>query len=202
MIKIIFFDFDGVFTRAGHACSEICGYLVPVIGIAASDIEPVFHTVAKQLLVNGKRYKDYIDEINKELNTQLRVDDILNAIEKSELNTQMIEVLKDLQEKGIRVGMLTDNNVERLEMIRRHPVFGVLSPIIGSGEVGCTKESNEKIFLEALRIAKAQPLEAIFIDNKKECLAIPNSLGMTTYFHDEYVNDVEKLDRFLGTFGL
>ena len=97
MIKIVFFDFDGVFTLEGHACPEICTYLEPVAKIPAEKIEPVFHNVAKQLLINGKRYQDYIDSINNELGTKLTAKDILEAVRKSKLNLKMIDVLQELK---------------------------------------------------------------------------------------------------------
>jgi putative hydrolase of the HAD superfamily len=197
MIKIVFFDFDGVLTLEGHACKEICGYLEPVAKIPADKIEPVFHNIAKQLLVNGKRYKDYVDEMNNELGTSLTSDDILKAVEKSKLNQKMIDVLRTLKNNKVRVGILTDNNIERLEMIRNNPEFSYMSPIIGSSEVGCTKDKCEVIFTEALEKAKVRPEEAIFIDNDKKCLEIPTEMGFITYLHDESQNNTEDFQRFL-----
>jgi len=198
MIKTIFFDFDGVFTLEGHACHEICTYLEPIVQLPADTIEPVFHNAAKQLLVNGKRYEDYIDSINAELGASLTAQDILSAIEKSQLNERMVGLLKEVIEKhDVQIGILTDNNIERLEMIRRHPIFGKLSPIVGSGEVGCTKSACEDIFTEALKQAKAKAEEAIFIDDKPECLVLAAKLSFNTYHHDPLINDVTALRTYL-----
>ncbi|HTE21747.1 MAG TPA: HAD family hydrolase [Candidatus Limnocylindria bacterium] len=182
MIKIVFFDFDGVLTVTGHACSEICSHLEPVAKLPADKIEPVFHKIAKQLLVNGKRYRDYIDVINNELDTHLTADDILEAVQKSKLNPEMVNLLRDLKKKGTRVGILTDNNIERLEMIRNHSEFGSLSLIVGSSEAGCTKDKCEVIFTQTLKEAQVSPEEVLFIDNKRECLVIPKEIG----FHPEF----------------
>ncbi len=202
MIKIVYFDFDGVLTLEGHACHEICGYLEPIAKIPADKIEPVFHNVAKQLLTNGKRYQDYVDAMNNELGTKLTAQDILNAVEKSKLNEKTIDVIHILKDNQIRVGILTDNNIERLEMIRRHPDFSFLSLIIGSSEVGCTKDNCQNIFEEALKQAKVKPEEVLFIDNNEKCLEIPKKMGFITYWHDESKNNVEDLKRFLHNYNL
>ena len=100
------------------------------------------------------------------------------------------------------MGILTDNNIERLEMIRQHPEFSLLSPIIGSSEIGCTKDKCDTIFEEALKLAKVTPEEAVFVDNKKECLEIPTRMGFHTFLHDEEKNDVEAFRRFLQKYNL
>lgn len=197
MIKFVFFDFDGVLTLQGHACNEICRYLEPVAKISAEKIEPVFHNMAKQLLINGKRYQDYIDGINNELNTHLTSEDILDAVKKSKINSEMIVLLEDLRKNHVQVGILTDNNIERLEMIRQHPKFGTLSPIVGSSEVGCTKNKCDKIFHEALKQANVIPSEVILIDDKKECLEIPHKMGFNSYHHDASQNNVNALRKYL-----
>ena len=202
MIKIVLFDFDGVLTLEGHACHEICSYLEPIAKIPADKIEPVFHNMAKELLVNGKRYQDYIDNINNELGTRLTAQDILNAVEKSKLNQKMIDVVRALNDNKIRIGILTDNNIERLEMIRKHPDFSFLSPIVGSSEVGCTKDKCQGIFEEALKQAKVKPEEVIFIDNNGKCLEVPKKMGIITYWHDESKNNIEELKIFLCKYNL
>lgn len=202
MIKIVLFDFDGVLTLEGHACHEICSYLETIAKIPAYKIELVFHNVAKQLLVNGKRYQYYIDDINNELGSKLTALDILNAVEKSKLNQKMIDIVRVLKNNKVQVGILTDNNIERLEMIRKHPDFSFLSPIIGSSEVGCTKDKCSNIFEEVLKQVNAKPEEVIFIDNNEKCLEIPKKMGFITYWHDENKNNVEDLKRFLTSYGL
>ena len=202
MMKIVLFDFDGVLTLEGHACHEICSYLEPIAKIPADKIEPVFHNMAKELLVNGKRYQDYIDNINNELSIKLTARDILDAVGKSKLNQKMIGVVRALKDNKVRVGILTDNNIERLVMIRKHPDFSSLSPIVGSSEVGCTKDKCQKIFEEALKQAKVKPEEIIFIDNNEKCLEIPKKMGIITYWHDESKNNVEDLKRFLDNYKL
>ena len=202
MIKIVLFDFDGVLTLEGHACHEICSYLEPIAKIPIDKIEPVFHNMAKELLVNGKRYEDYIDYINNELGTRLTTRNILDAVEKSKLNQKMIDVVRALNDNKIRVGILTDNNIERLEMIRKHPDFSSLSPIVGSSEVGCTKDNCQNIFEEALKQVKVLPGEVLFIDNNEKCLEIAQKIGFITYWHDESKNNVEDLKIFLRKYNL
>ena len=158
--------------------------------------------MARELLVNGGKYEDYIDNINNELGTRLTARDILNAVEKSKLNRKMVEVVRALNDNKIRVGILTDNNIERLEMIRKHPGFSPLSPIVGSSEVGCTKDNCQNIFEETLKQAKVKPEEVIFIDNNEKCLEIPKKMGFITYWHDESKDNVEDLKIFLRKYSL
>ncbi|CAN5451602.1 hypothetical protein BH11PSE7_BH11PSE7_14350 [soil metagenome] len=77
----------------------------------------------------------------------------------------------------------------------------LFSPIVVSAEVGADKRSDQ-IFLHALLLAGVSAAEAVFIDNSKANLAVPNALGFKTIFHEDEKNDIESLSKSLQAFGL
>ncbi|HUY85287.1 MAG TPA: HAD family hydrolase [Candidatus Dormibacteraeota bacterium] len=202
MIKAVFFDFDGVLTIEGHACDAICRTLSKKFDLPYDKLEPAFHNHAKNLNLAPERFESFIDDLNEEMGSNMAVKDILEAVTSAQPNAGMISLAKQLQDKGLIVGIITDNNVERIEVLRQPFELDKYKPLIVSAKVGSGKWQNTKIFEVALEQAKVQPSEALFIDNTIDNLRFADELGMNTYWHDHDLNDVVAFRNRLHELGL
>lgn len=96
-----------------------------------------------------------------------------------ELIEETRDIVNDLSEK-YKVYFLSDNIRTRVERI--HERYGFLDWFEGgifSHEVGM-KKPHPKLYELILEKASAKPQEAVFIDDKEECLFPAAKLGMTT----------------------
>jgi putative hydrolase of the HAD superfamily len=114
----------------------------------------------------------------------------------------MIKLSKELQQKGYKTGIVTDNKIDRMERIISHfNLRDTFSSIVISAEVGSGK-NREDIFLKTFCQLSVKPNECVFIDNKKENLIVPKSLGVLTLFFDDTKKDVSKLRKELNNLGI
>ena len=119
MIKAIFFDFDGVLTidNKGSAttCKNIQKYLPDV---AFDDILKCYRVHHQNLLI-GKTthaliWKDFCECIGHNIDIEI----LYNAFKNIPINQGMFDLCKNLK-KNYRLGIITDNNKERFDVLKK-----------------------------------------------------------------------------------
>lgn len=203
MIKTVFFDLDGVLTLDGDACPAICKALSQQYELPYETLQPVVHRYMSTMLLEPVRYESIIDSLNKDLGgTAITVPDIYKAIVTVAPNTEMIALAGRLREAGYGTGIITDNNVERMEQL--YPVYHLedFTPLIVSASAGHSKWQDDTIFTIALNEAGVTPDEAVFIDNTKSNLDAATTLGIHTYWHDHDANKVSDFEDMLRKLGV
>jgi FMN phosphatase YigB (HAD superfamily) len=103
-----------------------------------------------------------------------------------------------------RLGIITDNNRERMGILTADMQLNALfDPIIVSAVEHASKcDGSTNIFDAALRQAECDASEAVFIDNQERNLVTPAKMGMKTYWHDDFVNNVDVLKHTFRDFGV
>lgn len=202
MITNVFFDFDGVLGLEGHACVEISKQISNKFDLDQDLFAKTFHKYAKEILRNPLKYGSFIDSLNTEMKSNISVSDILDAITSTTPNQKMLELAKDLRDLGVKTGIITDNNIERAEVLGKVFNFSDYSPVIVSAYYGVGKADSDKLFKLALDQANVNAKQAVFIDNRKPSLTQAKNIGINVYYHDDQKNDIDKFRNYLKNLGI
>jgi len=202
MIKVIFFDFDGVLTTdssgAFTTCTNIQRYLPDVPFDRVLQCYRVNHP--KMLIgqtTHVKIWKEFCKCVGKDIDIKI-LDDVFRN---TPMNTKMLELARMLK-NHYRLGIITDNSKERLDTLKEAKDLPALfEMIVVSGEMGVRKDSEE-IFFRALEMAQCKPEECVFIDNSEDNLIAARKFGLHTIFHDHKKNDVGFLSEQLVSLGV
>lgn len=88
-------------------------------------------------------------------------------MEKYILNQETVEIIKQLQKKKIKLGLLSNFPSSWIyKLLKKYDLERYFNKVIISSEVGMIKPHAD-IFQEALRQLGALPSEAIFIDDRE-----------------------------------
>lgn len=198
MIKAVFFDFDGVLTREASGTASIVKYISRKTGIDEVQFNNEYRKFKPDLLL-GKVTHEQIwdnlcDALNQKIPFQVLVDSFLNT----ELDHQIISLVRKIKAMGYKVGVITDNKIDRIKVISDlYKLDELFDMICVSAYQGLLKLGKE-IFSEAAKNTGVYPSEAVFIDNNPENLIAPKELGMYVihFDHDEreYAKLITQLD--------
>jgi HAD superfamily hydrolase (TIGR01509 family) len=202
MIKTIFFDFDGVLTLDGSGsfttCTNIQKHAPDVTFDHILRCYRVHHP--KMLLgqtTHAAIWKDFCTCIGKDLALEV----LDEAFRSTPANTKMLELAKRLK-KHHKLGIITDNNKERLDVLKeKMKLPDLFEIIVVSGETGIRKDSEET-FVRALDLAGCKSGECVFIDNNEDNLVAPKKLGWNTILYDHKQNDIGLLVKELTNLGV
>lgn len=191
MIKTVFFDFDGVLTIDGSGSFTTCTNIQKHIPDVSFDHILKCYRVNHPKMLLGQTthatiWKEFSTCVGKELGMKV----LDEAFRNTPANAEMMNLAKMLK-KSFKLGIITDNSKERLDVLREEMKLPDLFEIIVvSGETGIRKDSEET-FVRALELAGCKPEECVFIDNSEDNLIAPKKLGWHTIFHDHKKNDVK-----------
>jgi putative hydrolase of the HAD superfamily len=95
-------------------------------------------------------------------------------------NEPMIELMREVKERGHRMGLLT-NNVREWEPLWRTmlPVDEIFEVVVDSGFVGMRKPDREIYDLTLERMGRPEPRECLFIDDNDVNCDAARELGMS-----------------------
>jgi putative hydrolase of the HAD superfamily len=204
MIKTVFFDFDGVLTLDPSGQHTTCKYLSDHTGI------PIDKLLEANKLRIGPRnlgtdsYADRWDEFCGHAGKNVDFGLLREAFLSTAKNETMFALVKDLKAHGYKTGIITDNNLERWDLLEKEwKLTELFDSIIVSSKVHLDKFTNgTKIFEKAAESLDINPDETIFIDNGEKNVEMASSLGMHGYYYDEKENDIEALISFLKSLGV
>jgi HAD superfamily hydrolase (TIGR01509 family) len=201
VIRTIFFDYDGVLTTDKSGSATTFRYLSEASGIRPSTISAAFSPYAGDLLTGRVSHTQIWRNVCEAMGEALDIGLLAGAFESTPLNKDMFSLAHRLS-ANYSVGIITDNNKDRMDHLRNHQgLDSLFSPIIVSAEVGSGK-SGPEIFLHAMSCARVAPDECIFIDNSEANLAVARALGMHAAFHDDEKKDLDSLMEQLKLLGV
>ncbi len=103
-------------------------------------------------------------------------------------NEPMIDLMREAKERGLRMGLLT-NNVREWEPFWRSmlPVDEIFEEVVDSGFVGCRKPDREIYDLTLERMGAVLPEECLFVDDTDVNCEAARGLGMSAvhYRHND-----------------
>lgn len=201
MIKAVFFDYDGVLTTDKTGSLTTTKYLSRATGLELSKVKAAFDRYNEDLTLGKTTHYLIWHELCSTLEQELSIALLYEAFESTPMNLGMFSLAHQLK-NSYSVGIITDNKKDRIDYLKRHQKLELMfNPIVVSAEVGFDKKSPE-IFSHALRYVGVSAEEAVFVDNNKGNLVVPQTLGIKTVFHDDETNDIEALVKAFKALGV
>ena len=201
MIKVIFFDFDGVLTVDTTGSQTTTRYLSIATGVDFPRVQAAFARHNADLTLGRCTHASIWADICRDLGTVLDIKLLDEAFASTPMNQPMLALARQLK-LHYSVGIITDNKEDRINCLRElHGLGQLFHPIVVSAFVGGDKRHRE-IFLHALDLVRALPSECVFIDNSVRNLEVPRELGMKVVHFGDETNDVAGLVRELQGCGV
>ncbi len=204
MIKAIFFDFDGVLTtdaKGSLTMSKNLCELVP--GLPVQEVFASYREDIEALNMGRISMSDVWKRMCAAFKIPANDDLLKEMMRKVPKNDAMFDLARFLSPR-YRLGIITDNNRERMDLLAADMQLEKLfDPIVVSAtEHASKRDGTTTIFDAALSRAGCKAEEAIFIDNQEKNLEVPAQMGMKTYWHDDEKNDVSALRATLRDCGV
>lgn len=194
MIKAIIFDIGGVLVspKVGEIHNDIADYL----GISRHRLKN-FAKKYESSLAKGKIsffdvYTDAIKKFSlKKFTAQKIVNKHLKIFQKriKKLNSKIISLIKNLRKK-YRVLCLVNAETDVIPFVKKRGVYDYFGRVYISAQMGMEKP-EKKIYLTVLNDLKLKPGEAVFIDDKKENVAMAKKIGIVGIRY-KWGEDLEK----------
>ena len=193
MIKAIFFDLDGVLTLNNSGTAQTCKYISESIDVDYNLLIKSFKNLKSDLLLGYKKYSDILPKINNLFDNKIDNQLLEKAFLSTPKNTKMFDLVKNLKSKGYKTGIITDNPIERFNVLEKEfNLDFIFDSIIISSKVHSLKKESI-IFETALNSLNLSPSEIVFIDNSKKNLEMPSKMGIYTIYHDDKENNIDLL---------
>ena len=137
--------------------------------------------------------KDHLNNcgLNSILNEELK-EILLNYYKYRQFNNDIISLMNTLKDNGYGIYILSNNNKETSEYLKKLPVFECIDGWIVSCDLHITKP-NEEIYLKLFETYNINPNECFFIDDSKMNIEAARKLGMNGHIFNPKENGIEEL---------
>ncbi len=196
-MKAILFDFDGVLTIDKYGSDSILRYLAENTPVSIDVLKREYYKINRGLLNGEYTHKDiwadYCKNVGFDIDFQILIDSFINT----PLDNEMLSLVRELKTK-YKIGMITDNKVDRItEILRFHNLTDLFDVVTISAECECGK-NDRKIFDITLESLGVEPNDCVFIDNSEKNLVVPQELGIHTILFDDENRDIEEFKNHLN----
>jgi epoxide hydrolase-like predicted phosphatase len=198
-------DFGGVLTtpllRSFMAFQDETGIGPEVLGVAMQRIAERLGEHPLYELERGRiSESEFLHDLSRELAPELGHPPELHRF--SEIyfraldpNQPMIDLMRDLRERGYRMALLT-NNVREWEPLWRGmlPVDEIFEVIVDSAVVGFRKPEPEIYELTLARLGGTRAAECLFVDDVEDNVAAARGMGMAAIHfrsNDQAIAEIE-----------
>jgi putative hydrolase of the HAD superfamily len=119
-------------------------------------------------------------------------------------NKPMLELMRELRDRGLRMAILTNNVREWEELWRsKLPLDEIFEVIVDSGWVGMRKPQHEIYQLTVERLGDGlEPAECLFVDDNELNVEAARELGMTAVQFHSNEQSIEEIRAALDHAGL
>ena len=192
MTKYIFFDMDGVLTTDTTGSYTTAKFFADKFEVDFDELlqytKPFDSDIDAGKLTVNEVWANVAEKYNKEFKDEY----IREAFLSTPIDSKMLEIVDKLKE-NYKVGIITDNSIERANAIFDKNGFReIFDTIIISGEVKSTKKSVE-IFKIAAEKAGVECNECVFIDNNPNNAKVADEAGFKGIWFDDQARDYDKL---------
>jgi len=179
MIKAVIFDLSGVIVTR---FSDIGKRLEPLLNIGGKEIHLRFKDEEFQDFLKGGITEDeYWGKIIKKNNWKINASSLKKARRESFKEIEGTKkIMKNLKERGIKLGLLSSHTKEWVDFIReKFDYEKYFDSVLYSYQVGYVKP-EEKFYKDIIKKLQAEPEYCIYIDDKDKYLEPAKELGMKT----------------------
>ncbi len=205
MIKAVFFDFDGVLTTDKDAGTSICKAVESLFGIRFESALIAYRNSNSWDLCRGDISLDEFWEIFygllRDIGLSIDFAKFKDARKEMYLNTpidlRMLELAKKVKDVGFKIGIITDNNSERVSTILLDKVHIEFDFILVSEELKMLKVDPE-----LFSMVKGRYGNSVFIDNNKKNCEVASASGIDGIYFDDGLRDYTSLEQSLRRKGV
>lgn len=178
MIKAVAFDYGGVIEiKEGDLMQDIADYL----GVTKEDWQRVYYTLNHLTNTGTNTWSEVAAMVSKKFDaSDAQIEHIQGLIQKRnesrKINSELIEIIKDLKHKRYKIGLLSNNGITLRKRLEDYNILDLFDAVIISAEVGYQKPSPE-IFKILFKTLNVDPGEVIFVDDAKKSLEGAESIG-------------------------
>lgn len=182
MIKAVLFDLGGVYFTDGTA--KFLEILAVKTGRSKEELYLLFRE-GESLAYrrNELSGKEFFQSASEQLNSEISGKE-LNRLWVSQYTEvpAVRKIVEDLKSKGLKVAVLSDNVPERIDYLQnKYRFLDLFDEVILSYEAGLTKTDPE-IYRLTLSRLEAEPVEAVFVDDREINLKVAQKVGLKTVF--------------------
>jgi len=201
MIKVIFFDFDGVLTTDPNGKTAIFrNFEQKLPDVKPEKIQECFLRWNEDTKCGKIQWEDVWDDFCTCLGVNVPIAVLSDVFGNVRMNLPVVDLVKTLKQNEYKLGIISSNPTERMVALRdSQGLDNIFEYFITSGDIGVTKgmEGERKIFEKALALSGSEANSCVFVDNHEANLHVPKEMGFHTYYFDTEKNDVGAFKEFL-----
>lgn len=145
MIKVVVFDADGMVIHNSHA-QRFSLRFAKQYGVGEDKILPFFENEFQDCLVGKADLKKELEKYAPEWGWRGTIDELLDFwfSGEAEVDEKVVEVIRELKQKGINCYLATNNEKYRTDYITEKLGLGqIFVKIFSAGYMGCKKPQTE-----------------------------------------------------------
>jgi len=201
--ETILFDFDGVLCKDRFYASTLLPEHEEVSDWIQKNVfsKGGSHNELVRPWMKGERTSDDINRVISE-NTGIKYEDLKSLYEESirqmRLDENVLMLAKELKEKGIKIGIVTDNmDVFSQITVPHKKLTGLFNVIVNSADYGKLKNENEgELFDIALRALDEKIGSSLMIDDAERTIELYWKKGGRGFLYKDFI----ELQTFLKDF--
>ncbi len=181
MVRVIAFDFSGVLFSNG--LSIAIQNIKQKFPIEENNIQEALNgDLALGYRTGKESLGEYIQNINKFLNSSLTQSDIINLFfDAYRVIPETVDIIKKLKTKGYKIAYISDNPKDRSEYLEnKYHIMQYFDFGLFSWKEGIRKPDIE-LYRRFIVLAGVLPQEILYIEDKPDNIAPANALGMQSY---------------------
>jgi len=178
MIKAIAFDYGGVIKiNDSDLIADICEYL----NISKEEWSSEYFKINHLANTQGVSFEDIFKMVTLKFNNSEEAKNhVLDLMRsnggKYHLNNELIDIIKELKNKGYKTALLSNNSIELRNKLEDIGIINIFDEVIISAEVGFQKP-EPKIFQILFDKLRVKSNEVVFIDDTLKSLEGADNIG-------------------------
>lgn len=176
--RAVGFDHTGVIV--GMSASKFHQKVSELLQISIEDLKKIYLKYNSDFNKGRTTKEEFWKSVLQDLNKGSFYDEVMEIVEKpKEIHEEVVEVIKDLRNKGYKLGILSNDTIEGGRLIKGDEGMDKLFDLILiSAETGFAKP-NKETFTDFMNKLGVSPAELIYIDDAKQNITTAEELGIT-----------------------
>jgi len=199
MIEASIFDMGGVLIESPR--TAVGDHLQKELGIDQETVDAIWKDLIP-LLGSGKiDEKEFWERVGEqyEIRPVSLDEDLLGKpfLETLEKNNELLEYIKGLGQKGIKLAVLSNTIEPHAKPVRESGVFEPFDFVFLSHEVG-SRKPDPAIYEHAIEVMGINPASTVYVDDDPENVGVAQQLGMHGIVAKDPKQVIKDLENLVG----
>lgn len=199
MVKAALFDYDGVVTK-GAENERIFGTLATNLGVTLAQTTEWLMEVWRPYLKGHLTEADVWAHVEKKYGRPIAKEkrNIWFTWEELTPLAEMLQLIAELKEKGIVVGVLSNAFKETVELIDDNGGYNSFDLKVLSCYVGYAKPDEEIFQIALSKLEGTSPAEVVFLDDREKNAIAAGELGMSGIYVTDHADAISEVRLLAG----